>query len=267
VHLRLDEGSGPVVVLLHGQPGVASDWGRVVPLLRGRGVRVLSVDRPGYGAATGAATGWADNAEQLLALLDRLAVEHAVLVGWSWAGGVALRAALDAPARVRGLVLVASVGHRTAVAAGDRLLALPPVRRLTPGLMRRVSRWTPLVVGRSTTRLDDGGRAYFGDESRSWAARGVWQAVAAEQAALVRDTPALSDALGRVAAPAVVLQGWRDTTVAPRAGVALAAALPDARLVALDAGHLVPFEQPEAVVSAITSLAFAPDARAAPPPA
>ena len=45
VHASL-QGSGPVVVMLHGQPGGARDFDRVLPLLGG--LSVLVPDRPGY---------------------------------------------------------------------------------------------------------------------------------------------------------------------------------------------------------------------------
>ncbi len=44
-----DQGEGPPVVLLRGQPGSMLTWSRVAPLLSNQGLRVLAVDRPGYG--------------------------------------------------------------------------------------------------------------------------------------------------------------------------------------------------------------------------
>ncbi|MST32634.1 alpha/beta fold hydrolase, partial [Acidimicrobiaceae bacterium USS-CC1] len=69
----IDRGEGPVVVLLHGQPGTSADWSAVVPLLADR-FRVLAPDRPGYGRTAGPAAGFAGNAEAVLAHLDRAGV-------------------------------------------------------------------------------------------------------------------------------------------------------------------------------------------------
>jgi haloalkane dehalogenase len=50
-----EKGDGPVVVLLHGQPGSTLSWARVLPLLAERGLRVLVLDRSGYGRTGGPA--------------------------------------------------------------------------------------------------------------------------------------------------------------------------------------------------------------------
>ncbi|MGH9095063.1 MAG: alpha/beta fold hydrolase, partial [Acidimicrobiales bacterium] len=103
-----DAGSGPVVLLLHGQPGRARDWHRVQARLTDS-CRVLIPDRLGYGRTGGRAAGFAANADACLALLDRLGVDRAVVAGHSWAGAVALALAEHHRDRVAGLALVASV--------------------------------------------------------------------------------------------------------------------------------------------------------------
>jgi len=255
--VRVDEGEGPVVVLLHGQPGSASDWVRVVPLLRGRGLRVVAVDRPGYGASRGFPADWRGNAWGLLRVLDRLSVDDALLVGWSWGGGVALQAALDAPGRVRGLVLVGSVGHPMAVGPVDRLLASPGVRHLIAPAMRRLGhRGMALLEVTSGSRLDAEALRWFEAEARLWPASGAWESAAVEQVAMVRDAAALGAALPLIGVPVLVVHGWHDQYVGMRAAAALVAALPDARLVPLDGGHLVPFELPGALADLVVGAAL-----------
>src|SRR4051794_38352295 len=104
-------GSGPVVVLLHGQPGGARDWDLVLPLLDG--LTTLVPDRPGYDGTK--PRGFLGNARAVVDLLDDHAVERAVICGYSWGGGAALATALVAPQRVAGLTLVASVGTSSAL--------------------------------------------------------------------------------------------------------------------------------------------------------
>src|SRR5258706_4012010 len=120
----VDEGEGPPVLLLHGQPGWRHDWDEVVPLLV-PDHRVIVPDRPGYGRTGGDAVGIAENADRAVALLDRLGVEQATVAGHSWGGGVALAMAQRHPSRVNGLVLVASIGVLAALGPLDRVLAAP----------------------------------------------------------------------------------------------------------------------------------------------
>lgn len=252
MHVRYDEGSGPVVVLLHGQPGSASDWQRVVPLIRAAGFRVLALDRPGYAGSKRPAASWRENARLLLDRVADRVDSPATLVGWSWAGGVVLEAARLAPSRVRAMVLIGSVGHELAVGPADRLLAAPGIRGLYAPVMNRLAtRGTALLASTSGSVLDSAATAFFTAEASLWPATGACTAAAAEQVTMVRDAPELSLALPSIDVAATVVHGWRDSYVSIRAGAALAAALPRSTFEPLEGGHLLPFELPEAVADAI----------------
>lgn len=119
-------GHGPAVVLLHGQPGSRGDWAEVTRRLEEHFL-VVAPDRPGYGQTGGRARGLRGNAAAVVSLLDRLGVAQATIVGYSWAGGVALALAQEAPERVAGLVLVSSVSPAERVSRVDRMLAMPPI--------------------------------------------------------------------------------------------------------------------------------------------
>jgi pimeloyl-ACP methyl ester carboxylesterase len=76
-----------------------------------RRYRLLGLDLRGHGASTLPAliegrTAWDDFRDDLLALLDALAIEQVVLAGHSMGGTTCLAAAALAPARVRRLVLI-----------------------------------------------------------------------------------------------------------------------------------------------------------------
>ena len=82
-------GSGPPVVLLHGQPGTGASWDPLSRLLEGD-FRVLAPDRIGYGATPGEAQGLAANADLVAELIHDRHLGPATLVAHSWAGGVAV---------------------------------------------------------------------------------------------------------------------------------------------------------------------------------
>jgi pimeloyl-ACP methyl ester carboxylesterase len=106
---------------LHGQPGSADDWQQVAARLPAQ-LRVVTVDRPGYGSNPQSAGGFGANARAVLDLLDSRDILQTVLVGHSYGGGVALSAASMAPHRVEAVVLLASVTPGC-VNRWDRLLA------------------------------------------------------------------------------------------------------------------------------------------------
>ena len=129
------------LVLLHGQPGTAADWEAVMARLPAQ-LHAVALDRPGYGASRRQAAGFNANAEAVLDDLDERGVDTAVLVGHSWAGGVALQAAALAPDRVKAVVLLAGVGPGS-VSIVDWLLAAPVFGPLSAQLMWR---WTPWIA-------------------------------------------------------------------------------------------------------------------------
>jgi 3-oxoadipate enol-lactonase len=101
-------GDGPAVVLSHGYLMDASMFDAQVASLAPE-YRVITWDQRGHGGtlAPGPFSYW-DSARDVLALLDHLGIGEAVLGGMSQGGFLSLRAAVLAPQRVRGLVLIDS---------------------------------------------------------------------------------------------------------------------------------------------------------------
>lgn len=102
MHIEVD-GRGPPLVLLHGW---AMHGGVFAPLLKALTphFECWVVDLPGHGASPERdGLDLHDTAERLLARLP-----PARWLGWSLGGLIALRAALDAPDRVQGLVAIAA---------------------------------------------------------------------------------------------------------------------------------------------------------------
>jgi pimeloyl-ACP methyl ester carboxylesterase len=105
-----DDGEGPPVVLLHG----LSSTRRYVVMgsngLRRAGHRVVSYDARGHGVSSPAPSperyGYDELRADLLALLDALELDRAVLAGGSMGSHTILRLALEVPERVAGLVVV-----------------------------------------------------------------------------------------------------------------------------------------------------------------
>ncbi|MBB5868095.1 pimeloyl-ACP methyl ester carboxylesterase [Allocatelliglobosispora scoriae] len=96
---------GTSVVLLHGLGGDASSWREVAPLLGDLG-RTYAVDLRGHGDSPRPGDYSAElMRDDVVALLDELALERVVLVGHSLGGLVAYLVALASPERTLALVL------------------------------------------------------------------------------------------------------------------------------------------------------------------
>ena len=107
-----DWGSGQPVVFSHGWPLSADAWDDQMLFLGNRGYRVIAHDRRGHGRSS---QSWAGNdlntyADDLAALLEKLDLKNAVLVGFSTGGGeVARYIGRHGTKRVAKAVLISSV--------------------------------------------------------------------------------------------------------------------------------------------------------------
>jgi pimeloyl-ACP methyl ester carboxylesterase len=259
---------GHELLVLHGQPGLGSDWQQVVDRLP-RELHVAALDRPGYGANRQGAGGFDFNARAVLAEMDARGIERAVLVGHSYGGGVALSVARLAPQRAEALVLLASVGPGC-LTGWDRLLAAPVAGEicalaawsLTPWLARaRLNR----IAGRR-------GRPIASNEHVSWDIWGnsrhdhgpLWRSFLTEQRALVAELDDLTGSLAGIQRPVLLLADPRDALIPVETAYELAALLPAARLQLLeDVGHHLPRRGAahiaEAVIQFLAELDDRPD--------
>jgi uncharacterized membrane protein YbhN (UPF0104 family)/pimeloyl-ACP methyl ester carboxylesterase len=252
------------LVLLHGQPGTAADWQAVMARLPAQ-LHAVAIDRPGYGASQRPAAGFKANAEAVLNDLDERKVESAVLVGHSWAGGVALQVASLAPHRVKAVVLLAGVGPGS-VSILDWLLAAPVFGPLSAQIMWR---WTPWIARARLAWLSrQQGRPLYPGEHVSlqvWGQKGggvepLWQVFLTEQRALLSELADLEAALPSIGVPVLLLADPADPIVPIMTAQRLAGELPDARLrLIAHASHHLPRRAPGAVAEAIAGFLAAID--------
>ncbi len=250
-----DRGTGAPVVLLHGNPGFTGDFAPVMDSLASSH-RVIAFDRPGHGyseRASGAGTTAHEQVRLLHDALTQLGVSRPIVVGHSWGGGLALLYALEYPAEVDRLVLIAT----RAYPGTDRADPVYALNR-TP-VIGTVFRHTLLLpVGRALLerRLAS---AYAPDSMRHdhyEAARALWLRPA-QVAATVWDTWNLDRELGAATVryasmrlPVTVICGARDQLLPESRR--LAAAIPGARLIVVpNTGHEVQFTRRTIVIAAI----------------
>ncbi|GAA4836974.1 3-oxoadipate enol-lactonase [Actinomycetospora corticicola] len=216
----VDEGVGPVVVLVHATPFDLDYWSGLAFLLRGER-RVVRYDLRGHGAATDAPvpdTGRlvADLAE----LLDRLDLGSVHLVGHSLGATVVQCYALRYPERVRRLSLLAPRASPSTLFANlaEALRRDEAVADIT------INRWfTPPQLARN------GSAVQYARTRVQATPVGAW----ADGLARLAETDVLAG-LSRLTMPAEVVVGEDDHGAKPEHGRVIADALPTASF------HLVP---------------------------
>ena len=139
----LAAGSGPPLVLVHGDGESAASWQWVLPAL-GRTHRVLAPDLPGPAPTPEPAPRYtpAFFAGFVAEFLDALGVDRAPLVGNSLGGLAVVHLALRAPECAEAVVLVSSSGLGRQVSPAQRLLT-------TPGFGDLQAAWATTPLGRT----------------------------------------------------------------------------------------------------------------------
>lgn len=121
----LEQGSGPLVLLLHGFPDTAHTWSHQMPALAAAGYRAVAPFLRGYPPTAIPADGWYDKAtlaSDVAALIDALGGGGPVhLVGQDWGAIISYAVLAAFPERVRRAVVMA-VPHPAEVA---RSLLIP----------------------------------------------------------------------------------------------------------------------------------------------
>ena len=195
-------------------------------------------DLRGHGLSAGAGSTMAEHAADLLALMPR----KAVVCGLSIGGQIALRAALDAPERVAGLVLCA-----TAPRIGDPARYAARVARvarqgMAPFAAEQMERWFTTAFAERHPAVVDGAKTALTAQRLE----GYCAACAAVGNADFWDD------LHAIRAPALCVAGERDISTDPETMRIMAVSLPRGELVVLNGtGHLPPVEVPEELVQRI----------------
>jgi pimeloyl-ACP methyl ester carboxylesterase len=239
------DSSLPTIVLLHGAGFDHTTWALHSRWFAHHGFGVLAPDLPGHGRSAGAPLpDIAEMADWTVALLDAAGAAKAKLIGHSMGSLIALETAARHPQRVSALSLIGTTATMT---VGPDLLKAAEAN--DHAAIDMVSIWG---LG-------------FQAELGGSLAPGLWMHSGAQRVleqcrpgVLFNDLSACNAYQGALAAaagitvPATIILGERDMMTPAKGGKALAAALPNSRIVVLrGAGHMMMVEQPDELLAAL----------------
>jgi haloalkane dehalogenase len=105
-----DEGEGPALVMLHGEPTWSFLFRKMIPPFLAAGFRCVAIDYPGFGRSDKPLAlewyGYERHAAACLRVIEALDLRDAILVGHDWGGPVGLLLAVDHPQRFSRFVLL-----------------------------------------------------------------------------------------------------------------------------------------------------------------
>ena len=233
----------PALVLLNSIGTDMALWETSVPHLL-PAFRLLRIDARGHGAsdAPGGDYSLAMLAADVVAVMDAAEIQTAAVAGVSLGGMIAMELALAHPTRVTALALICTSAAMDTDAWRDRIAVVR-----TKG----TAAIADMAMGRFLSLrfvATHGGAA----ESVRRGLIAMADAGYAGCGAAIRDM-ALIDRLPAIGVPTLVVAGDRDiSTPFAGHGERIKGALPDARVVHLDAAHLAPVETPAALAATLS---------------
>ena len=261
----VEQGTGPLVVLLHGFPEFWWGWHRQIPALAAAGFRVVAPDMRGYNLSEkpkGAASYRTSILVQdVVSLVRQLGEERAHVAGHDWGGVVAWRVALEHPERVDRLV-IANAPHpavfsrelrhprqlvRSWYAMFFQLPLLPEAVFRANGYatLERIFRKSPARPGAFS---DDDIRRYKEAMARPGALTAMLNYYRSFARTLGRRGRSGGDAARTITRPTLVIWGEKDTALGIHNLDGLERYVPDLRIERLpQASHWVLADEPERV--------------------
>jgi pimeloyl-ACP methyl ester carboxylesterase len=262
----------PPIVLIHGASSNLEAMRRPLGDRLAINHRVILIDRPGHGWSSVAGENAATPAAQgrmIEEALEKLDVGPVILVVHSWAGALGARMAIDYPARLAGLVMLAPVAYPWPGGVGwyNELVARPVIGPL-------LAYTVTLPLGYFLT--GSGARAVFlpqvmPDDFVTDTATPLLlrpREFLANARDLVRLKQAVTEQApryGEIAAPTVVISGDADKTVSTDIhSRPFAAAVLNAKLIVLPGvGHMVQNAAPDLLIREIEAIINQPEHRTA----
>ncbi len=245
-----DVGTGLPVVFLHGFPHTRALWAQQLFALS-VSVRCIAPDLRGFGeSVTSGPFSMQQYAGDVVALLDHLRIEQAVLVGVSMGGYIAMACLRHFPERVFAMALCDTQANADDAAAQQKRSAMIRIVE-SDGVDALVRLLLPGMLGKSTQSLRPDLAVDMGRMMRSASPAGIVGALTA-----LRDRPDSSDTMRGAAVPTLVAVGDEDVITPLHKAEELIALLPPGTHRRLDliagAGHASCFERPSAVTHVLS---------------
>lgn len=259
----LEEGSGPALVLIHGNAMSSEDFTAsdlVRPLAEHH--RVIVFDRPGFGYTERPRdTAWTPlrQADLIHAALEKLAVADPIVVGHSLGSLVAVALAIAYPKYARALVLLSGF-YYPVMPLGLPLFVVPALPVVNDVLRFTLAPVLARIMKPASTRqmfAPAPVSSSFGRYPLSMARRPSQIRATMEDANFMNPAAkALAGRYGELTLPIEILAGDGDMVVNTWAqSERLAHALPNARFGTIEgAGHMIHYIAPERVLAAIAAV-------------
>ena len=238
----------PTAIFIHGAQNDHSVWCLQTRYFAHHGFNVLAVDLPGHGRSKGPACESVEAmATWILALMDAVGVDKALMIGHSMGSLIALEASHMAPQRVSRLAML---GTTYPMKVSDALLET--AKNNEPAAIDMVNIFSHSTMAHKPSCPGPGFYVLGG-------ARRLMQRMSAINPTQLFYTDFFAcnayangeAAAAAVSCPVLFVFGSRDMMTPARSTKTLTSTVPHGKVLQVDAGHALMAEQPDAVLDAL----------------
>jgi len=253
----VDEGQGPVIVMVHGLGGSICNWAPTIEHFK-RTHRVIALDLPAFGKSSGTDAACSPEffAGAIRGLLAELGVQRATFMGNSLGGLITLHMTLDHPDVVESVVLVDSAG-----AHGFPELAKVALGRLPANFVKRGILFLVSYVVRFRFAYRMAGMYHLNEHTRPVLEEAIATASREDldeyldnylKASRTAVNVRYDERLGEITKPVLIVWGQKDMGVPLKVGQRINKLIKGSFLVAIPkAAHVPQLDQPEAFNMAV----------------
>ena len=253
----------PVIFLIHGLGDEADTWRHVI-LPLAEDYHIFAIDLPGFGRSDKPHRKYSPRfmLDSIMAVMDKLEITSAILMGSSLGGILSQKLALDYPDRISGLILV-----------GGSFLQIEPMQDWSLRLMRvpLLGKWLYTRLRKDPDAAFDSLRNVYADldnmpksdreflftrvNKRVWddGQRHAYLSVLRNLSDWVSEhQDGLADELAELATPTLVIRGEHDPLYSKENAIKLVEVQPEASMATIEGvGHLPHQEGPDAFLAVV----------------
>jgi len=254
---RIERGSGPLVVLLHGFPEYSYSWRKQIPALVDAGFRVVAPDLRGYNDSPKPRDVDAYRITAVIEDVVELINEPCVLVGHDWGGVAAWFTAMLHPQLVRKLVVLNSAHPKPLQrelkrSLNQRIRFLYQLFFQFPSAAPLIRPLLPLLLRGRFTRED------VDEYRKAWKKKDAVRSMISYYPALRRSRAELRELIRVIDAPTLYIFGTRDPVFTRATAMNFEKWVPNLRIELIEnAGHFVQTDAPDRVNELLIEFALA----------
>ena len=252
---RVERGTGPLVVLVHGFPEFWYSWRKQIPALADAGFRVVAPDLRGYNDSPKPRDVDAYRITEIIEDIVELIDEPCMLVGHDWGGVAAWYTAMTHPEKVRKLAVLNSPHPKPLLRELSR--SWNQKMRFSYQLLFQFPAWAPLIrkilpfmlAGRFTPEEK-------AEYAKAWDKPDAVRSMISYYPALRRSRPALRELVRVIEIPTLYIYGMRDPVFTLGTAKDFDKWVPNQRVELIErAGHFVQTDAPDRVNELLVSFA------------